>query len=785
MDRFPRSTQMVSPWWPAAAATVVLCLLATVAAAANLQADDGRGPAEVAGVAGPPSAQAASDATDWTAKRKATAERRQRVQQVLDEFAASNPAATPPRGLTTQLELLKYLELVYAQQQVAAGLSQELESQRTQAGEDLSLLQSSGPTEKPPYSFLLLDSLNEELAGEQARRGGEEAELDSAKRFLDSVHRTFEEAERQRRAAREACEANREPQAAEALQSSLAAAEAYSQVVEEVQRLKTTEIENQKRKLAISEIRIRVLKEKVGAIAKQVLFSPQDLAASLAEMKKQEEEIKQELDQAQANLQQAEQQWWAVKQQADRNVGDRTVLQEQLDAWQGAQDSYKQELTLLNERLRDCVQIRSVWNDRYKIVNRTAVSADLPTWRQHWQESLERFNRSREAINLRLDEARRDLAAQEKRLRLAREQKTPAAAWIERQVQDGQRLSLILGEHLMWTDATQRLVRITLAELDEQLAPASSRDWLASTWQIVKTCWQYELTSIDDQPITVGKIVIGFLLLLIGYILSRRVSRLLGTRVLPRLGMNEGASAALQTITFYLMLATVGLFTLEMLHIPVTVFTFLGGAIAIGVGFGSQNVINNFISGLILLAERPVRVGDLVEIDGLQGSIEQIGARSTRLKTGANLEIIVPNSKFLENSVTNWTLSDTRIRTSVAVGVDYGSPTREVARLLQQAAEANPNVLRQPEPLVLFQGFGDNTLNFEVLFWISTRTTTHRLRVESDIRFAIDDVLRAANITIAFPQRDVHLDTSRPLEIRLHTAEDNLSGIPPRVQRAA
>ena len=440
-------------------------------------------------------------------------------------------------------------------------------------------------------------------------------------------------------------------------------------------------------------------------------------------------------------------------------------------------------MTLLNERLRDCVQVRSVWNDRYRIVNRTAAAADLPTWRQHWQESLERFDRTREALNLRLDEARLDLAAQEKRLRSAREQKAPAAAWIERQVQDGQRLSQVLGEHLMWTDATQRLVRRTLAELDEQLAPASSRDWLASTWQIAKTCWQYELTSIDDQPITVGKVVIGFILLLIGYILSRRISRLLGTRVLPRLGMNEGVSAALQTIAFYLMLATVGLFTLEMLHIPVTVFTFLGGAIAIGVGFGSQNVLNNFISGLILLAERPVRVGDLVEIDGLQGNIEQIGARSTRLKTGSNLEIIVPNSKFLENNVTNWTLSDTRVRTSVAVGVDYGSPTREVARLLQQAAEANPHVLRQPEPLVLFQGFGDNTLNFEVLFWISTRTTTHRLRVESDLRFAIDDVLRAAKITIAFPQRDVHLDTSRPLEIRVHAAEENLSDIPPRVQR--
>ncbi len=782
MDRSARNTPSVWPQWNAVAAAVLLCLGSAMAGPASLPADDGRNAAEAASS---PPAPSASGSTDWAAKRKATAERRQRIQQALDEFAARNPSATPPQGLTTHLELLKYLELVYAQQQGAAALSQELDAQRTRANEDLSILRSSGPTEKPPYSYLLLDSLHEELAREQARQGGEEAELDAAKRFLESVRRTWDEAERQRRAAREACAANREPQAADALKTRLEAAEAYSQVVEEVQRLKTTEIENQKRKLAISQLRLSALQEKITAIAKQVMFSADDLAASLADVKEQEDEIKQDLDQAQANLQQAEQQWWTVKQQADRGNGDRTALQEQLDAWQAAQDCHKQELTLLNERLRDCVQIRSVWNDRYKIVNRAAAAADLPAWRQHWQESLERFDRTREALNLRLNEARLDMAALDKRLRSAREQKSPAAVWIERQVHDSQRLSQVLGEHLTWTDATQRLVRRTLAELDEQLAPASSREWLASTWRIVRTCWQYELTSIDDQPITVGKVVIGFILLLIGYILSRRISRLLGTRVLPRLGMNEGVSAALQTIAFYLMLATVGLFTLEMLHIPVTVFTFLGGAIAIGVGFGSQNVLNNFISGLILLAERPVRVGDLVEIDGLQGNIEQIGARSTRLKTGSNLEIIVPNSKFLENNVTNWTLSDTRVRASVCVGVDYGSPTREVARLLQQVAEANPNVLRQPEPLVLFQGFGDNTLNFEVLFWISTRTTTHRLRVESDLRFAIDDVLRAAKITMAFPQRDVHLDTSRPLEIRLHAADESLSGIPPRVQRAA
>ena len=130
MDRSSRNTQRVSPWWNAAAATVVLCLLAAVAASASLAADDGPSAAEAAG---PPPAPSATGTTDWAAKRKTTAERRQRVQQALDEFAARNPSAPPPQGLTTQLELLKYLELVYAQQQGAAGLSQELESQRTRA----------------------------------------------------------------------------------------------------------------------------------------------------------------------------------------------------------------------------------------------------------------------------------------------------------------------------------------------------------------------------------------------------------------------------------------------------------------------------------------------------------------------------------------------------------------------------------------------------------------------------------------------------------------------------
>jgi small-conductance mechanosensitive channel len=242
-----------------------------------------------------------------------------------------------------------------------------------------------------------------------------------------------------------------------------------------------------------------------------------------------------------------------------------------------------------------------------------------------------------------------------------------------------------------------------------------------------------------------------------------------------RLGMHESGAAALKSLTFYVFVIVFGLAALRFINIPITVFTFLGGAIAIGIGFGSQNILNNFISGLILLAERPIKVGDLIEIDELYGNVEHIGARSTRIRTGMNLEIIVPNSRFLENNVVNLTLADDRLRTCVKVGVEYGSPTRDVTTLLKRAAEEHGRVLNKPEPFVWFVDFGDNSLNFELHFWVIVRNLTDRMRVESDVRYRIDNLFRDAGIVIAFPQRDVHIDTSRPLQIEMvsHDEDEN------------
>jgi small-conductance mechanosensitive channel len=287
-------------------------------------------------------------------------------------------------------------------------------------------------------------------------------------------------------------------------------------------------------------------------------------------------------------------------------------------------------------------------------------------------------------------------------------------------------------------------------------------------WDHVASVWNFVIIRGAEGKalVSVGTLVGGLFLMGFGYIAAGMISRWIGKRLLSRLGLNQTASAPLQKISYYVLLATFGMLTLNILNVPITAFSFAGGALAVGVGFGSQNIVNNFISGLILIAERPIRVGDVIEIDGRIGRVTEIGARSTRIATGTNFEVIVPNSKFLENQVVNWTLTDDRICTDIKVGVAYGSPLREVERLLMQSATEHPQVLKDCETSVIFEDFAADSLVFSLRVWLQLTTTSKR-EVESDIRFRIDELFNQAGIVIAYPQRDVHLNMMRPLEVRL------------------
>src|SRR4051812_40136415 len=282
--------------------------------------------------------------------------------------------------------------------------------------------------------------------------------------------------------------------------------------------------------------------------------------------------------------------------------------------------------------------------------------------------------------------------------------------------------------------------------------------------QLARNLWHLGLVpgpSPEKPLVTVGTLAAGIVLLGLGYIAAGMFSRWFASRLLTRFHLSKSDAAPLQSLMFYLLLAMFTAISLNVLQVPITAFSFLGGALAIGAGFGSQNLVNNFISGLILLVERPVRVGDVIDLDGTTGTVSHIGARSTKISTGVNHDLIVPNSKLLETSVVNWTLSDDVVACNVTVGVAYGTPPREVERLLLRAAHQHPHVLKEPAPDVILADLGAEALQFKLRAWTNLRQT-RRVQVESDLRFAIEELFTARGIVIASRQRDNN--HSRPVE---------------------
>jgi small-conductance mechanosensitive channel len=292
--------------------------------------------------------------------------------------------------------------------------------------------------------------------------------------------------------------------------------------------------------------------------------------------------------------------------------------------------------------------------------------------------------------------------------------------------------------------------------------------------------WNYQLFQIGGAEYTVGQFLLLVILLFVGFGVSKLLGNLFSKR-LSRTSLRPQAIQTLQRVLFYLLIMGVVFAALSLLRIPVTAFAFLTGAVAIGVGFGAQNIINNFISGWILMTEQPVRVGDFIEIDQHTGVVERIGNRSTRIRRVDGVHMLVPNSQMLERVVVNWTLIDHQIRTAVRVGVAYGSKPHHVVEILSKAIRSQPDVLDDPSPRVIFEDFGDNALIFDAIFWCNVGGERELRQIRSNIRLKISELFAEERITIAFPQRDVHIDGSGPLQVEMvnndkDTNEESMSG---------
>lgn len=308
-------------------------------------------------------------------------------------------------------------------------------------------------------------------------------------------------------------------------------------------------------------------------------------------------------------------------------------------------------------------------------------------------------------------------------------------------------------------------------------APVASvfkQSWasLESLWNIPISKYE-ETIEIDGQSVvqvrlvSLGSIILALVLFIITYLIAARFSRRVQRVLVSREVMGENQARTLRNWAMLLVGFLLALATLAWLSIPLTVFAFLAGALAIGIGFGTQTMIKNFISGIILLVERKVRVGDIVEVDGTLGIVSEINTRSSIVRGFNGIENLIPNSLFLENRIVNWTLDTRFIRRELKVGVAYGSPVQDVIKILNEVADRHGLALKDPPPFAVFSDFGDSSLDFVLYFWIELNDRTNTLVVESDLRIMIEKRFSELGIGVPFPQRDIHLGTAEPIQVEI------------------
>ncbi len=270
----------------------------------------------------------------------------------------------------------------------------------------------------------------------------------------------------------------------------------------------------------------------------------------------------------------------------------------------------------------------------------------------------------------------------------------------------------------------------------------------------------YSFFKIGPLAVTPLFLLKGGLFLFLLITISRLLQRLLIGRLFNRLNIPDSQKFALGRFSTYLIFAG-GLFVgIQSLGVNLNSLLVFGGAIGVGVGLGLQNVVSNFVAGLILLIEQPIRIGDRIEIKDTTGDVIKIAARSTWVRTNDNVVIIVPNSDFIENAVTNWTANDPNVRIGLALGVGYDSNPEQVRELLLRAAGEHPDVLREPKPDVIFTNYGDNSINFSLRVWTASRAHAP-LVLKSDLYFSVFRLFREHGIELPFPQRDLHIRSSQ------------------------
>jgi small-conductance mechanosensitive channel len=620
---------------------------------------------------------------------------------------------------------------------------------------------------QPPYSVLDVDALRDRLDILTTQQSALELGLKQLDVTVDEAVRARSEADANLRRHREqASQAGPAVGNVEELRAQVALAELLSQVME-LEVLQNDERRQRARsRLAALAEPVKQLQAEIDRGRSQMRFDDADLARILKGIAAE----RQKLSAESAKL-------------SERLARLETQAVPPGEGWRRrATEPLQKSLQMLGELETMERGYETLWRARHEVIAKrpepglvqaTALKigkalADLQDQRRRVTEER-RLARS----ELRTQQAlMADLAADDPALK--GEEQVLSALQAESEIQDRLRDGIDRATVLLERS------RIDMGGTDK---PASAEDWALRAWgilaQVATAIWQFELftatetTQIDgrvitvEHGVTVGKSIGVLVMLVLGYWAAGRLSRLLIDLARRRVPMSTQLARVLRRWVNSILLLVVMLLVLKMARIPLTAFAFLGGALAIGIGFGAQNVIKNLISGVIILFERKIRVGDVVSIGGMSGTVTTVDLRATTVRGFDGIDAIVPNSTLLENQISNWSGGSPDVRRTVTVGVAYGSDLRKAAQLILDCAKEHQAVLPEPPAEVLFEEFGANDLTLRLYYWTRLGGPRGGPGVDSDLRFAIADALAAAGIGMAFPQRDVHLDLVKPLQVEL------------------
>ncbi len=673
---------------------------------------------------------------------------------------------------------LRKLKTIYLRQLTAMERRDSLKKEEANLGKKLESRQETLLAQTPPYNLSFYDNLLDELAIAEKQEHTLDIAVKSEKKVVEEGKVKVGHQGHMVRDATEELQNEEETGKSLPLSWKLEYAKIEEELALAFLDLKRITAENGATELRLARLQVKVTQRYVRWVRSKLTFDQADLDNILDSLEKRRSDLQTRINTLLKEQQGIENEWLKALKELEHAQGREETVKARAAAFLEARAAWRETYQRVLEETETVLLIldqeRQFWQYRYGLLKKNIRPGDIARWEKQALEYMAIIKqhikvKEKYHTNLQSEIAsiKKQLAYKNLDFGMKKNIITNLNALNKMAERGFEYLALLHG-----TEAVgQRLLdEIRLRRQEIPLGPR-----VKEKLKIVKNLWETELWVVDERSVTVRKLTIALTILIVGMLLARWLTHSIIRRALLKIRLDRSATIAIEKTIYIVALAVLSISALRSVNIPLTVFTFLGGAMAIGIGFGAQKLLNNFISGFILMVERPVKINDMIEVDNNFGIIEDIGVRCTRVRTPGNVHILVPNSSFLEKNIVNWTLSDQEIRARVILHTSHDSDPREVTKLMLKACHGHEKILKTPEAIVLFDDIQNSSFKFTAYFWVSMKNLQllERRSIESDIRFTMIELIRRAGIAPAIPRQGVHIDTVKPVDVRLIREEDN------------